>query len=204
MKASSPGTWDLKDTDEALAGFALYELRNTNMPGAYVEAAFHTYRPDVDWLRITGTVGNKIGVGIDNYFGNPRCPPSCPSGLEWLTIESTMAPASRYQADSAGATRSPSIEAAILRALSGLEPGSAFSGTSGQLNTVMVTPDGVAIVDLKDIFSDVASASTTAVAATIVGELVAPCFRTQRSPASSSGPMAVAPASGHTWRQIAS
>lgn len=48
LKGSSPGTTDLKNTDEVLFGGPLHELRATNMPSAYVEAAFHTFRPDVD------------------------------------------------------------------------------------------------------------------------------------------------------------
>lgn len=71
----SPGTWDRICSDTSgCTSFTLHELRATNMPAAYVEAAFHTYGPDKNWLLQTTAVGTRIAVGIDKYFGSPRCP----------------------------------------------------------------------------------------------------------------------------------
>ena len=47
------------------------------MPAAYVEAAYHAFRPDVDWLRGSANDGGKIAQGIDNCFGSPRCGVNC-------------------------------------------------------------------------------------------------------------------------------
>lgn len=181
LKASSPGTWDLKNTDEVLSGKQLHELRATNMPSAYVEAAFHTFRPDVDWLRLTTTVGNKIGAGIDNYFGNPRCPP-CPTSVDLGEASSTSDESTNQVVTSAdgsipsGASRSRALEAAYLTALAGGE-GSVFGpSTAGLLNQVLLTPDGVAIVDLGDLRGHVANASTAFVSQGMLSELNAVAF----------------------------
>lgn len=164
LKGSSPGTTDLKSTDEVLYGGQLHELRATNMPSAYVEAAFHTFRPDVDWLRITTTVGNKIGAGIDNYFGNPRCP--CPTfageSSSATTDAASIEAASPFEpTDTSTAARSTSLEDAYLRVLAGGEDGSFGPATAGMLNGVWLTDDGVAVVDFKDIRSMVANTTTT-------------------------------------------
>jgi N-acetylmuramoyl-L-alanine amidase len=183
LKASSPGTWDLKNTDEYLSGKQLYELRYTNMPSAYVEAAFHTFRPDVDWLRLTTTVGNKIGAGIDNYFGNPRCP--CPTSVD-LPETSGMSGETASQvvisADGSipsGASRSRALESDYLTALAGGD-GSVFrQSTAGLLNQVLLSPDGVAIVDLGDLRGQIPNASTAFVSQAMLGELNAIAFANQ-------------------------
>lgn len=162
IKASSPGTWDLKNTDEVLSGAQLHELRATNMPSAYVETGFHTYRPDVDWLRLTTTVGNKIGLGIDNHLGNPRCP--CPEFVPMadLTTSTSVEHARPYvQVSVADARRSPTLEAAYRVVLARIT-GARFGGaTEGLLHGVWLTADGVAIVDLADVRGRVPNVTTT-------------------------------------------
>lgn len=180
LKAYSPGTLDLKDTDIALAGMQLHELRATNMTSAYVEAAFHTFRPDVDWLRLATTVGNKIGAGIDNCFGNPRCP--CPESAVLGETSSTSDESTDRVVTSpdgytpSGARRSGALEAGYRTALAG-GLGSVFGpSTAGLLNEVLPTPDGVAIVDLGDLRGHVANASTAFVSQAMLSELNAVAF----------------------------
>lgn len=181
LKGSSPGTWDLKNTDEVLSGKQLHELRATNMPSAYVEAAFHTFRPDVDWLRLTTTVGNKIGAGIDNYFGNPRCPCplSAPLDDSSSASEGLSGQAGATSADGVsgfGATRSRTLEAGYRTALAGGN-GSVFGpSTAGLVNEVLLTPEGVAIVDLGDLRGQVANASASFVSRAMLSELNSVAF----------------------------
>jgi hypothetical protein len=64
---SSPGTSDttVRRTD-------LGELNDTNMPAAYLEAAYHTYGPDTNWLNNPTSWSWGIGAGVDACRGYPR------------------------------------------------------------------------------------------------------------------------------------
>ena len=179
IKASSPGTWDLKSTDEALSGFALYELRNTKMPAAYVETAFHTFRPDVDWMRLSTTVGNRIGAGIDNYFGNPRCPP-CPMSAP-LRDDSADASADDGIASTEPATetrRSRTLETSLADLLRGSREESAI-GYGGSVTSVETAPGGTAVVDFARL-PGLVRASTTSIARALIGDLNAVLFADPR------------------------
>ena len=153
VRSSSPGTWDLKDTDTNLAGFALYELRNTTMPAAYVESAFHTFRPDVDWLRVSATVASKIGAGIDNYFGNPRCP--CPT----LAPPEVSSPTTASTDDSTAPHPGATVDANGTPATVG-----------GTVATIRLSADAVAIVDFA-VHPALATATTTNGARTLIAGL---------------------------------
>jgi hypothetical protein len=49
----------------------LYELNSTNAPAAYLESAFHTFQPDVDWLLVYGGWSWRVGWAVDSYLGYP-------------------------------------------------------------------------------------------------------------------------------------
>jgi hypothetical protein len=67
ISPSSPGTRSslVRRTD-------LGELTQTNAVAGYIEAAYHTYRPDVDWLRQPASWSWRIGYGVDLCRGYPR------------------------------------------------------------------------------------------------------------------------------------
>ena len=51
------------------------ELAATSMPAAYVEAAFHTFGPDVDYLWSSAgwyNIGRTIAMSVDMFLGYPR------------------------------------------------------------------------------------------------------------------------------------
>lgn len=174
MKAFSPGTLDLKGTDEALAGFQLHELRATVMPAAYVESAFHTLRPDVDWLRLSVTVASKIGAGIDNYFGNPRCP--CPTFAppdESSPMTASADDPNPMGARAAATEPSRSLEASFRTLLAEAEGTATAAG--GAVEAVRVSADGVAIVNFSELPA-LAAGSTTNGARTQLAELNAVAF----------------------------
>lgn len=64
---ASPGT-----NEQIVRRTDLGELTQTNGVAGYIEAAYHTYRPDVDWLRSPSTWTWRIGYGIDMCRGYPR------------------------------------------------------------------------------------------------------------------------------------
>jgi N-acetylmuramoyl-L-alanine amidase len=73
LKFSSPGTGDGKE--ESLHG-RYDELSNTSAPAVIVEAAYHTFKLDVDWLKKPATWGPsgwawRVGWGIDYALGYP-------------------------------------------------------------------------------------------------------------------------------------
>lgn len=59
------------------SGKNLYELRETNMPAAFIEAEFHDWQAGVDWLQSYdggGSYSNwtwTVGWGVDTYLGYP-------------------------------------------------------------------------------------------------------------------------------------
>jgi N-acetylmuramoyl-L-alanine amidase len=63
----SPGT-----SDTTVERTDLGELNDTNMPAAYLEAAFHTYGPDTNWLNDPTSWSWGIGAGVDACRGYPR------------------------------------------------------------------------------------------------------------------------------------
>lgn len=167
LRGQSPGTLDRIGTDVDLTGgTAFHELRATNMASAYVEAAFHTYRPDVDWLRNPTTVGNLIGAGIDNYFGNPRCPP-CPLSDPGSTGAAPAEPAppqGMAGQDFADSVESATLEDAIEQLASGSTGAPFFGGsTSGLVAEVRVTPQGLAVVDFRGLSTAIPSGAPSAV-----------------------------------------
>lgn len=48
-----------------------YELTATNASAAYMETAFHTFQPDVDWLLGYGGWSWRVGWAVDAYLGYP-------------------------------------------------------------------------------------------------------------------------------------
>jgi N-acetylmuramoyl-L-alanine amidase len=68
LRPESPGVNDRLDLDLNLSGRGLWELRAIDVPAAYIETGFHTYGPDVAWLRQPDRVGAAIARGIDAYF----------------------------------------------------------------------------------------------------------------------------------------
>lgn len=167
LRGQSPGTLDRIGTDVDLTGgTAFHELRATNMASAYVEAAFHTYRPDVDWLRNPTTVGNLIGAGIDNYFGIPRCPP-CPlsdPGSIGAAPAEPAPPQGMAGQDFADSVESATLEDAIEQLASGSTGAPFFEGsTSGLVAEVRVTPQGLAVVDFRGLSTAIPSGAPSAV-----------------------------------------
>lgn len=178
MRSDSPGTNDRVGTDESLAGKTLYELRAATMPAAYVEAAFHTYGHDENWLRDSRNVGDRIGLGIHAYFNYPVCGVSIfcqddidPSAINTNTIEST----SVDMPDTDDFVKSEEDNFQELQLLiEGLLQGppdtrhtenlaSWFTqDTMGMLNNVAITPEGVTIIDFVDFSHTIPNASTSA------------------------------------------
>ncbi|MBB4825967.1 hypothetical protein HNO89_003204 [Sporosarcina luteola] len=81
LKNLSPGRgYDKVDSDKAIVGSNLYELSATKMPSAYVEVGFHTFRPDMEWMRDQKTsIATAIAGGIHNFTGAKDCRVSaCP------------------------------------------------------------------------------------------------------------------------------
>ncbi|TFB24326.1 hypothetical protein E3U55_02155 [Filobacillus milosensis] len=75
LDGESPGTTDRHTNDYDLYGgqARLLELTNTNAIGGYVETAFHTFGPDVNWLKQHSTVANDISRGIHKGTGANDC-----------------------------------------------------------------------------------------------------------------------------------
>lgn len=121
-------------------------------------------------------MGNRIGAGIDDYLGNPRCPP-CPTlagGSSSATTDtaSIEAAASPFEpTDTSAAERSASLEDAYLRVLAGGRDGSFGVETAGMLSGVWLTDDDVAVVDFKDIRNMVANTTTTYGARAMLNDL---------------------------------
>ncbi|GIU91627.1 MAG: hypothetical protein KatS3mg011_0533 [Acidimicrobiia bacterium] len=185
MDGESPGTNDRVGTDVELSGKHLYELRYTNAVAAYVEAAFHTFGPDEDWLRLNSTVGTLVARGIDDYFGNPRC------GVSVTCIQSIGDPVAR----SVGATAKVA-DAAPRGRLATTSPrnelGSApdldealeellvreFGLSPSMLQTAELAGDGTAVVDFSAVLPEVIpNASTSAGSASLLGSLNATVFQ---------------------------
>lgn len=192
LSGFSPGTKDKINTDDALTGAPLGELRNTTMPAAYVEAAYHTFRPDVDWLRGSANVGAKIAQGIDKYFGSPRCGVNrqCPEYVEPDVAAAgtrTALPVVPDTSDYVGSERRafPQLRAALEQLLAGPRSNEATQGgasifseaTAGMVNDVAITPDGVVIVDFADFSNIIPNASTSAGRAGLFTELNTAVFQ---------------------------
>lgn len=162
MRAYSPGTTDLKGTDIELSGMTLGELRQTNMTSGYVEAAFHTYRPDVDWLRDASSVGSRIGIGIDNYFGNPRCPPTCPQRADTATTEAAPAPVTAVAYEAIDAVESGPLRERVEATLAGGGGWPFSSTTADTLISSMIDDRGVATLNLRSTLVAVPNLTTSA------------------------------------------
>lgn len=63
----SPGTNDRNDLRTDLG-----ELNSTTAVAGYLEAGFHTYRPDMDWLMNEGPWVWRMGLAVDQCRGYPR------------------------------------------------------------------------------------------------------------------------------------
>lgn len=63
----SPG----KGFDRMESRSNLHELSATNAPAAYLESAFHTFQPDVDWLKNNSSWSWRVGFAVDSYLGYP-------------------------------------------------------------------------------------------------------------------------------------
>lgn len=50
----------------------LYEIYATKAYAVYLESAFHTFRPDKNWLQNEESWSWRIGYSIDAYLGYPR------------------------------------------------------------------------------------------------------------------------------------
>lgn len=67
----SPG-----ESDQMQSWPALYELKHTNAPAAYVECEFHDTRAGAEWIiNHTEAIGKAIARGIDRYFGGASVKP---------------------------------------------------------------------------------------------------------------------------------
>lgn len=193
LSSASPGTDDRGGTDEALSGKQLHELRATNVPAAYVEAAFHTYGPDEDWLRLASTVGSKIGAGIDNYFGNPRCGVNryCPQRMPFATTRYTLAHMQLQQADSQAVALSaegrpfPDLQVALEQILRGPSEDEGARGTeswfssrtANTLRSATIAPDGTVVIDVTNWPQLIPNAATSAGSALLFSELNRVIFR---------------------------
>lgn len=192
LSPASPGTDDRGGTDETLSGATLVELRQTNAPAAYVEAAFHTYGPDEDWLRLSTTVGNKIGTGIDSYFGSPRCGinRACPQSVPPDAVDTTATlPAetgtTNTVTDFGSGQPFPELQLILEKVLSGssnaeLERGQESwfsSATANTLRGVGLTQDGTVVVDVTNWPQLIPGASTSAGRALLFSELNSAVFQ---------------------------
>lgn len=179
LSPASPGTDDRGGTDEALSGRQLLELRGTNATAAYVEAAFHTYGLDEDWLRSSSTVGNKIAAGIDNYFGTPRCGVNraCPQRVTSIDTPAAASEPATSDADpvTIKGEAFPQLQVALEQILGGpAEAGreSWFSNkTAGTLRSVSLTSDGTVVVDVTNWPQLIPDAATSAGSALLFSEL---------------------------------
>ncbi|MGN1402353.1 MAG: hypothetical protein ACI4XL_12725 [Bacillus sp. (in: firmicutes)] len=164
MGSSSPGTNDRKLTDVEATGGTLYELRRTVAVAAYVEAAFHTYGPDVSWLLQHGTVGQKITNGIHSYSGAKDCrTQACAATSTESVSEQPTEPYKMkehgYDLDTFG-KRHSMLEKELAALLDGKQSGSIFNNkTKHMLNGVAINEEGTAIVDFKDFRSQLGSPS---------------------------------------------
>jgi hypothetical protein len=127
------------------------------MTAAYVEIEFHRYGPAIPWLNGVITPGNRIGIGIDNYAGNPSCPPLCPLVSTQTPESAPLGPpqdSSRTLGDLSGKASSH-LAGLVAEALGGNGVGLGVfpPTTTGRLNGVELTAEGIAIVDLKDLSS---------------------------------------------------
>lgn len=65
--SASPGMgFDRKESNTVF-----YELNSTNASAAYLESAFHTFQPDVDWLEDYSSWSWRVGWAVDRYLGYP-------------------------------------------------------------------------------------------------------------------------------------
>lgn len=65
--SASPG----QGQDKKLASTCCSEITQTSAYAAYMESAYHTFRPDVDWLRDEDAWAWRIGWSVDYYLGYP-------------------------------------------------------------------------------------------------------------------------------------
>ncbi|WP_226683455.1 N-acetylmuramoyl-L-alanine amidase [Sutcliffiella horikoshii] len=168
MKNASPGTNDKILTDVEATGSTLYEVRSTNMEAPYVEAAFHTYGPDVTWLLKHGTVGQTITNGIHSYTGAADCrTQTCVTALRAMSnseVETIDYIVKRedfgYDLNTHG-SRFSELENDIKELIKGNNPESVFvDGTAGMLNGVSIDEKGTVVIDFKDFTGEVGSPST--------------------------------------------
>lgn len=156
MQSGSPGTNDKKLTDVAATGGSLYELRNTSAVAAYVEAAFHTYGPDVNWLLQHGSVGQRITNGIHGYSGAKDCrTQACPSSVLLpfsIEIENSVVKREEVNFDIKQFGRAhKSIENELNKIINGENTDSIFGdNTKDMLNGVAINDNGTLLVDFKD------------------------------------------------------
>lgn len=183
MRSYSPGTNDRIGTDAQLSAIgSLGELRHTTMPAGYVEAAFHTFKPDKDWLVQSAAVAERIAWGIDDYFGNPRCGINIicmltvsegPIGTESTPLAPSVA-ATDYRV-ALNARPFPQLRAALEQVLMG-SPNSASEAsvfsplTAGMVNDVRLAGD-TAVVDFGDFSRIIPNAASSAAGSEMMAEL---------------------------------
>lgn len=82
----TPGT-----SESISARPALYEIRHTNAPTAYIEVDFHDVQYVAQWI-ITHTteIGEAIAKGICNYFGVPYIPQNNVTDVQHKEEENVM------------------------------------------------------------------------------------------------------------------
>lgn len=171
MQSHSPGTNDKYLTDRQATGTTtLYETQAAKNAAAYVEAAFHTYGPDVTWLLKHATVAQTITNGIHSFSGANDCRTQTCMLISSVQLEDIVAPnvehltvereEIKFDLNSHG-NRFTKLEKELNELIKGNQEDTVFfEKTANMLNGVSIDKNGTVIVDFKDFTNEVASPST--------------------------------------------
>lgn len=160
MDSKSPGTNDRTCPDWCSQFDSLHEVRASSGIPAYVEVAYHTYRPDVDWMRGEERPARAIARGIDRYFGYPRScgQPPCPESLLARAIDDVADIVEDYGGTPPGLPGDPGsldpIVQAILDLVDQVDPGPLLDLVNQLLDTLVGTVDPAALIQLVNQFLD--------------------------------------------------
>jgi hypothetical protein len=73
FRDGSPGSQNEKlcpNDGPSCNAFVIAEINAATATVAYAEIAFHTYRPDAEWIRGVVDPAQRLASGIDNYFNS--------------------------------------------------------------------------------------------------------------------------------------
>jgi N-acetylmuramoyl-L-alanine amidase len=154
MDGKSPGTNDRTCPDWCSQFPSLHEVRAPNAVPAYVEVAYHTYRPDVDWMRGEDRPARAIARGVDRFFNYPRgCgQPPCPESVLARISDDILDIVEDNPGTVPGLPGDPGsldpVVEAILDLIDQVDPGPVVQLVNQLLDTLIGTVDPAELIEL--------------------------------------------------------